>query len=72
MELTSSQSPDSSTVPQLEATESFRTLGVYISPSGSQLRQTKILRQHSEHYNVHVGNSTLTSDEAYTYAVSRA
>lgn len=66
MELTSGSSPSLISVPSLEATDSFRTLEVYIPPSGSQLKQTKILRQHSEHYNIHVNNSTLTSDEAYT------
>lgn len=66
MELTSGSSTTLTTVPRLEVTDSFRTLGVYISPSGSQLKQTKILRQNSEQYYIHVNSSTLSPDEAYT------
>jgi hypothetical protein len=36
MELTSGSSTSSTAVPTLEAIDSFRTLGFYLSPSGSQ------------------------------------
>jgi hypothetical protein len=66
MELTSGSAAFLTTLPRIEATDSFRKLGVYVSLSGSPLKQTNILRQHSEQYNIHVNNSTLTPDEAYT------
>jgi hypothetical protein len=65
MELTSGYSSTTTTVPRIEPSDSFRTLGVYISPSGSQLKQIKVLRQHSEQYYINVSTSTLTSDEVY-------
>jgi hypothetical protein len=52
-------------VPRIETTESFQTLGVYISPSGSQKQQFKILRNHAKSYYHNVKASTLTPSEAY-------
>jgi hypothetical protein len=39
--------------------------GVYISPSGSQTKQAKILRQHSEQYKTQVSSSALEPEAAY-------
>jgi hypothetical protein len=66
MELTSGSSTSPTTVPRLDPTDSFRTLGAYLSPSGSQTKQIKILRQHAAQYQSKVTNATLTPDEAYT------
>jgi hypothetical protein len=66
MDLTSGYNTFPTTVPHIEVTEAFRTLGVYISPSGSQQKQIKILRQHSEEYSINVSMSSLTPDDAYS------
>jgi hypothetical protein len=66
LELTSGASPSLTVVPRLEVKDSFRTLGMNISPSGSQQKQTKILRQHSDQYYIQVISSTLSPDETYT------
>jgi hypothetical protein len=52
-------------VPRLQPSTSFRTLGVYIAPSGRQNKQAQILRQHSENYQSKVKKASFTSDEAY-------
>ncbi len=52
-------------VPRIEVGSAFRTLGVYITPNGSQLKQVQVLRQYATHYSVCVSSSTLTSEEAY-------
>jgi hypothetical protein len=66
MNLTSGYSTIATTVPRIEVTDSFLTLGVYISPSGSQQKQMKILRQYSDRYFINVSASTLTPDEAFS------
>jgi hypothetical protein len=66
MDLTTGSSTNKTTVPRIEISESFRTLGVHISPSGSQTKQINILRQHSENYFIHVSASSLTPEETYT------
>ncbi len=66
MDLTTGSSINKTTVPRIEISESFRTLGVHISPSGSQTKQLNILRQHSENYFIHVSASSLTPEETYT------
>jgi hypothetical protein len=45
--------------------EEWDTLGIHISPSGSQTKQAKILRQHSNSYFTHITASTVTSGEAH-------
>jgi hypothetical protein len=66
MRLTSGYNTTPTNVPRIEITDSFRTLGVYISPSGSQQKQLKILRQYSDRYFINVSTSTLTPDEAFS------
>jgi hypothetical protein len=38
------------TVPRIEPTQGFRTLGVYLTPSGQYNCQAKILRQYAEQF----------------------
>jgi hypothetical protein len=52
-------------VPSLPATLAYHTLGVHISPSGSQTRQIKVLRSHANVYHSAITNSTVMPDEAY-------
>jgi hypothetical protein len=52
-------------VPRIEPTTSFRTLGVYLSPSGCQKQQFQILRNHTQQYFNAVSASSLTPAEAY-------
>jgi hypothetical protein len=66
MSLTSGSSTFTTNVPCIEPSESFRTLGLYISSSGSQLKQVKVLRQYSEQYYIQVSASTLNSEVAYS------
>jgi hypothetical protein len=47
MHLTSGASNILHLVPRIEVKDAFRTLGIYLSPSGSQTIQVQILRQHS-------------------------
>jgi hypothetical protein len=53
-------------VPRIDVTDSYRTLGVYLSPSGALQQQAKILRSESNHYLSAVSASTFTPAEAYT------
>jgi hypothetical protein len=48
LHLTSGYSATPKTIPRIESTTAFRTLGVYISPSGCQKKQTEILRGHTQ------------------------
>jgi hypothetical protein len=48
LELTAGYSKQKQRVPKLDPKDSFRTLGIYISPSGSQTKQAQLLRQHAE------------------------
>jgi len=52
-------------IPRLAPTDGFRTLGVYLSPSGTSQLQTKVLRQHADKYKSQLLFSTLTPLEAY-------
>jgi hypothetical protein len=52
-------------VPQWDVHSSYRTLCVYISPLGSQLRQAKVLREHAENFYDAVSSSSMSPDEAY-------
>jgi hypothetical protein len=63
--LTSGASTTHHKVPRIDIKDSFRTLGIYLSPSGSQTKQVQILRQHSNHYFTAITASTLSSEEAY-------
>jgi hypothetical protein len=48
MSLTIGLSPVADIVPRLEPTEGFRTLGVYITPSGTYRQKVKVLRKQTE------------------------
>jgi len=52
-------------VPRLEPTKGFRTLGVYITPSGKLSKQAKVLREHAENFKDLIQLSSLTGSEAY-------
>ncbi len=65
MKLTSGSSAHKATVPWIETKESFRTLGIYISPTCSQQTQMKILRQLLEEYNTSLSKATLSAADAY-------
>jgi hypothetical protein len=65
MELTSGASTVLYTVPRIDVNDSFRTLGIYLSPSGSQIKQVTILRQHSDHYFTNITPSSLSREEAF-------
>lgn len=52
-------------VPRLEATTGFRTLGVYVTPSGNFKRQAQVLRQHAESFKANILPSSLSPSEAY-------
>ncbi len=63
--LTTSQSQETQQVPKLDPRDSFRTLGIYTSPSGSQTKQAKVLLQHAEEYKTLISSSTLDPQAAY-------
>ena len=65
MELTSGTSRQPEVVPRIEATDSFRTLGIYVSPSGTQTKQFTILRAIADEYYIKITPSKLTTEEAY-------
>ncbi len=52
-------------VPRIDPQTAFRTLGIHISPSGSQAQQLKCLWEHSDKYYTAISHSTLTPEEAY-------
>ena len=52
-------------VPRLEPTQGFRTLGVYITPSGRYAEQVKVLRRYAEEFKQQIAVSNLTPAEAY-------
>lgn len=62
----SSYSPVLAELPRLEPTTGFRTLGIYITPDGSQVKQLQILQGHSEQFYKQLHQSSMTSSEAYT------
>jgi hypothetical protein len=65
MSLTTGASDRADIVPRLATQDSFRTLGVYISPSGSQRKQMEILCDHTQNYFDYIKSSVLTEYEAY-------
>jgi hypothetical protein len=52
-------------VPQLEPTQGFRTLGVFLTPSGQYKRQASVLRTQAEKFKQQILPSHLTPAEAY-------
>lgn len=53
-------------VPQISPLESYRTLGVFISPSGTMKKASDILQNYSLTYACSIMGSTLNREEAYT------
>jgi hypothetical protein len=53
------------TVPCINPSDSFRMLGIYLSPSGSQHKQIKVLRTHADHFKAQIIPAHLTPDEAF-------
>jgi hypothetical protein len=52
-------------VPSINPHDSFRTLGVHISPSGSQIQQFKNLRNYTDAYFSAMSTSSIAPDEAF-------
>jgi hypothetical protein len=65
IKLTSGDNQNLEELPRIEATKAFRTLGVYLTPSGSQKVQMEILRGYAQKYHDALQFSTLTSSEAF-------
>jgi hypothetical protein len=57
--------PQTQSLPRIELTHHFWTLGVYLLPSGSHQKQIEILWNHSQNCWEAVKNSTLTAPEAW-------
>jgi hypothetical protein len=64
LNLTSGYDTRAHPVPSLPATLAYHTLGVHISPSGSQTQHIKVFRSHANEYHSTITNSTLMPDEA--------
>jgi hypothetical protein len=65
MTLTTDMSSLQELVPRIEPTSGFRTLGVYVTPSGKFQQQVKVLRSHTESFKANILPSSLTPSEAY-------
>jgi hypothetical protein len=52
-------------IPRIEGTTAFRTLGVYISPSGCHKKQVEILRSYTQNYFSAIISSNITPSQAY-------
>ena len=65
LSLTAGLDIHSAVVPRLEPTEGFRTLGVYVTPSGQYTRQAKVLRAQAEQFKSQLLGAPLTPKEAY-------
>jgi hypothetical protein len=65
LSLTTGNDTRTETVPYLSPHSAYRTLGVYVSPSGSQKKQVNILHSYSDRYFSSVLNSSLSPEEAY-------
>jgi hypothetical protein len=63
--LTAGCSTEPCPILRLQAHDSYRTLGVYLSPSGSQKEQAKFLRSHADVFHSAVSGSFFSPDEAY-------
>jgi hypothetical protein len=64
LSLTAGYSTSPEVIPRLDTTEAYRTLGVYISPSGLQKWQVQILWQYTMDYYTNVSSSSFTAEEA--------
>jgi hypothetical protein len=65
LSLTAGTSNTLEAVPRIEPTQAFRTLGVHLAASGSQVKQAAILHSHSEAYRDSIQSASLTPTEAY-------
>jgi hypothetical protein len=65
LELTTGHHFIPETVPRIESSQPFHTLGVYIAGSGNQAKQAAILHGHSESYKENIQKASLTQTEAY-------
>jgi hypothetical protein len=63
--LTTGSEPLAVTVPRISPYTGFRTLGVYITPSGNYQQQVKMLRGYAEKFKAHILPSSLSPNEAY-------
>ncbi len=63
--LTSGYSVARETVPRIEPSIGFQTLGVYLTPSSSQLHQAKVLREISDRYYNSISSVPLSPDKAF-------
>jgi hypothetical protein len=66
LQLTEGYNTDPITVPRISPYSSYRTLGVYISPSGSCRKAISILRSIADDYASKIIPSSLNRDEALT------
>jgi hypothetical protein len=53
-------------VPRIEPTEGFRTLGVYVTPSGQYAYQARVFRAQTEQFRNQIIGASLTPTEAYS------
>jgi len=65
LQLTSGYDASPTTVPCINPSDSFRTLGIYLLPSGSQRKQIKVLRAHADHFKAQILPAHLTPDKAF-------
>jgi hypothetical protein len=65
LQLTAGYNYTPNDVPRLEVHDSFRTLGIRISPSGSQKAQIKVLCAHTDSFSSAVSGSSFSPDKAY-------
>jgi hypothetical protein len=66
LKLTEGYSTETIKVPRISPYSSYRTLGVYISPSGSCTKAVQILREKADDYASKIITSTLNREEALT------
>lgn len=65
LQLTSGYNAHPEPIPYLSPNSSFRTLGVFLSPSGSPKRQFDVLCHHVSLYSSHFRSSMLTREETH-------
>ncbi len=65
LDLTAGYSDQKQRAPRLDLKDSFHTLGIFISPPGSQTKQAKVLCQYAEQYKTRVSSSNNNQEVAY-------
>jgi len=63
--LTTGTASEPITVPRISPSTGFRTLGVYVTPSGNFQHQVKVLRAHAESFKALILPASMTATEAY-------